>query len=368
MGFWPGKYVIGLTGSIGTGKSVVRHMLEQMGALGIDADTLAHRVYARGTAGIEMIRQTFGEDMIGADGEVDRLVLAQRVFQDGKALAALERIVHPLVIDLVNALIERAPQKMIVVEAIKLLETELASHCDAVWVVATSPEVQLQRLVQERHMSEEAARTRIDAQLSQEERIRLATVVIPNDGSLAETWQQVRIAWEQTLPVEYRTNPGIPIQISSSVGMGDIRIAGLADIEDLTAFFSGFENIPDVDLFKYIIRNTIHVLRIDEKIRAALVWHTENLVACGLDFHIQPGMPLDEVFQVLVTVMEIEARRRLCEVSVFPSLENNGFPAEVFTELGYELTCFENIQRLAWKEQLLKTMNSAAQFYLKALS
>lgn len=367
MGFWPGKFVIGLTGSIGTGKSVIRHMLEQMGALGVDADTLAHRVYARGTTGIGRIRETFGEDVITLDGEVDRLLLARRVFQDGQAMEDLERIVHPLVIDLVNDLIERAPQKVIVVEAIKLLETELASHCDAVWVVATSPEVQLQRLVQDRHMSTEAARARIDAQLSQEKRIRHASAVITNDGSLADTWQQVSAAWENTIPAIFREDAPISRHVTLSLGEGEVAMARTGDAVELREFFSNSDILAGEDPIRLVSRSTLFLLRIDNRIRACLMWNAENLVACTQAFHVNLDLPADEVFRALFVSMEVEARRRLCEVSIFPYMEEVGFPAEVLIERGYEPSSLAELERAAWREQVQKTMPSAKRFYFKPL-
>lgn len=367
MGFWPGKYVIGLTGSIGTGKSVIRHMLEQLGALGIDADTLAHRVYARGTTGNERIRDTFGEDVITPEGEVDRLLLARRVFQDAQAMEDLERIVHPLVIDLVNDLIVRAPQKVIVVEAIKLLETELASHCDAVWVVATSPEVQLQRLVQDRHMSAEAARARIDAQLSQAERIRHASVVITNDGSLADTWQQVSAAWENTIPAKFRKDAPISRHVTLSLGEGEVAMARLADAAELSGIFSNSGTLAGEDPIRLVSRSTLFLLRIDNRIRACLMWNAENLVACAQAFHVNLALPVDDVFHALVISMEVEARRRLCEVSIFPRMEKDGFPTEVLIELGYKPVILAELDRAAWREQAQKTMPSAKRIYFKPL-
>ena len=97
MSKWAGKYVIGLTGNIGTGKSVVRRMLEHMGAFGIDADALSHRAIAKGAPGYQKVIDTFGRWVVGADGEIDRVKLGRLVFTDKEALAQLEAIIHPLV-------------------------------------------------------------------------------------------------------------------------------------------------------------------------------------------------------------------------------------------------------------------------------
>lgn len=158
MAKWAGKYVIGLTGNIGTGKSVVRRMLEHLGAYGIDADALSHRAIARGAPGYQPIVAAFGRWVLGSDGEIDRSKLGRLVFSDPEALITLERIVHPLVNQAVNFLAQRAGQKVIVIEAIKLLESSLVANCDSVWVTYAAPQIQIARLVQKRHMSEADAR------------------------------------------------------------------------------------------------------------------------------------------------------------------------------------------------------------------
>jgi dephospho-CoA kinase len=130
---WPGKYVIGLTGNIGTGKSVVRKMLEHLGAYGIDADALSHRAIANGAPGFQPVVDTFGRWLLDPQGQIDRAKLGKLVFNDSEAMKRLEAIVHPLVRQAVEVLATRASQPTIVVEAIKLLEGNLRAACDSVW-------------------------------------------------------------------------------------------------------------------------------------------------------------------------------------------------------------------------------------------
>ena len=108
MSRWPGKYVIGLTGNIATGKSVVRKMLEHLGGYGIDADALAHRAMAKGAPGYPLVLKTFGEWILDEEGQIDRVLLAKIAFSDPQALERLETIVHPLVAHAVDLLIRRA--------------------------------------------------------------------------------------------------------------------------------------------------------------------------------------------------------------------------------------------------------------------
>ena len=192
------KCIIGLTGNIATGKSEVRRMLERLGAYAIDADALAHEVMRRGTPVWEAVVREFGSRILRPDGEIDRPRLGSIVFADPAALARLEAIVHPAVIARTEELIRQAQEPVVVVEAIKLLESGMGERlCDSVWVVTCPREQQVARLMRSRGLSREEALLRINAQPSQEEKIARADVVIDNSGSLDDTWQQVRAAWER---------------------------------------------------------------------------------------------------------------------------------------------------------------------------
>ncbi len=125
MSNWPGKNIIGLTGNIATGKSVVRRMLEHLGAYTIDADALSHRVISKGAPGYQPVLETFGKWLLDKDGQINRSKLGHLVFADKEALTQLENIVHPYVNQAIDILVKRASQKVIVIEAIKLIESGL---------------------------------------------------------------------------------------------------------------------------------------------------------------------------------------------------------------------------------------------------
>lgn len=194
---WPGVTVIGLTGNIGTGKSTVMRMLAELGATVIDADGLAHEVIAPGTPGWQQVVDAFGQEIIAADGAIDRARLGAIVFSDPAALARLEAIIHPLVIHEADRRISAIRQGVVVIEAIKLIEAGMHRDCDALWVVTCRPEQQVARLMRDRGMSEVEARRRIAAQPPQSEKVALADVVIDNSGALEETRAQVEAAWKR---------------------------------------------------------------------------------------------------------------------------------------------------------------------------
>ena len=152
MSAWRDKYAIGLTGNIATGKSVVRKMLEHLGAYGIDADVLSHRAIMKGSPGFQPVVDNFGRWVLGVNGEIDRSKLADLVFKSPDAMMQLETIIHPLVRQALDVLVQRTNNRIVVIEAIKLLESEMHELCDQVWVTMSSTELQLERLMEKRNL------------------------------------------------------------------------------------------------------------------------------------------------------------------------------------------------------------------------
>ena len=195
MSRFPDKYVIGLTGNIAVGKSLVRQMGQHLGAYPIDADALVHQAMAPGAPAYKPIVDMFGQFILNPDKSINRAALGQIVFANPVALQRLEAVTHPVVRQAISALIQRAKQKVVIVEAIKLLEGELINVVDEVWVVNAKAETQYRRLLSKRGMTPDEAKKRILAQNSQNDKLKLANVVIENDSDVEQTWKQVQTAW-----------------------------------------------------------------------------------------------------------------------------------------------------------------------------
>ncbi|MFN8634827.1 MAG: dephospho-CoA kinase [Chloroflexota bacterium] len=182
---------IGLTGNIACGKSTVGRLLVARGAEYVDADRLVHALMEPGTPENDRIVERFGPEVRAADGRIDRARLGGIVFADPAALKELEAILHPGVRAEIRRRMAASTAPILVVDAIKLLESGLAREMDAVWVVTCPRAEQVRRLMTERGLTAEQAEVRISAQGSQEEKARQATVVISNGGTLEETERQV---------------------------------------------------------------------------------------------------------------------------------------------------------------------------------
>ncbi|MFC5214715.1 dephospho-CoA kinase [Streptomyces coerulescens] len=189
---------VGLTGGIGAGKSEVSRLLVEHGAVLIDADRIAREVVAPGTPGLAAVVEAFGEEVLAADGSLDRPKLGSIVFADADRLAALNAIVHPLVGARSRELEEAAAEDAVVVHDVPLLtENGLAPLYDVVVVVDAGQDTQLDRLVRLRGMTAEDARARMAAQATREQRREIADIVIDNDVPLEELQRRVKDVWDE---------------------------------------------------------------------------------------------------------------------------------------------------------------------------
>ncbi len=191
--------IIGLTGNIACGKTAVGQMLLELGAERyIDADAVVHSLYTSGQPIALKVAQAFGEEVMAADGSVDRKALGAIVFQDPAALRRLEAIVHPAVATALNREIAAVSARGIaIIDAVKLLEGGYGAFCQSKWLVICSEEQELARLIARNALSAEEAWARIRAQPAVAPRLALVDEVIDNGGSLEQTRRQVVSALER---------------------------------------------------------------------------------------------------------------------------------------------------------------------------
>jgi dephospho-CoA kinase len=191
----PSPFVIGLTGPIASGKSTVADMLRQRGAEVIDADRVYRSLLNPGSDLWRRVVDRFGSAIVRSDGEIDRAALGVMVFADPEALADLDRITHPAVVAEIRSLIAESGAPLVVLEAVKLAQSGLASDVDALWLVTADPEVRLRRLMSRSGLDEASASARIAAAPDPIPDGVEVAATIDNSDDLASTADAVDDAW-----------------------------------------------------------------------------------------------------------------------------------------------------------------------------
>lgn len=192
---------VGLTGSIGVGKSFVLDVLRELGARTIDADQVARECVEPGTPGLAGVVREYGEGVLNADGSLDRAKLGAIVFGDEAKREKLNSILHPFIIARQDEIIERwereTPDAIAIIDAALMIESGGYKRFDKLIVVHCEPEIQLQRLMKRNHLSRDEAELRVKSQMSQEEKMKYADYLIDTSGEFENTRTQVEALWRK---------------------------------------------------------------------------------------------------------------------------------------------------------------------------
>jgi dephospho-CoA kinase len=364
----PGKYIIGLTGNIATGKSVVRRMLEHLGAYTIDADALAHRAIAKGAPGYQPVVDQFGRFFLDDNGQIDRAKLGQLAFSNPEALQTLERIVHPLVEHAVDLLIQRSSQRVVVIEAIKLLEGRMVDKCDAIWTSVAPELIQKTRLMQKRGMTEREARQRIQTQPLQDAKVAAANVVIQNTGSFEDTWKQVVVAWKVISPIS-DTNP----VVTHPAGIGEFAVqrgrprdsASIAAL--ITRLSDGNRLLTADDIMAAFGEKAFLLLMAQSQLVGLAGWQVENLVARTTELYLDPAVSLPGALKTLITEVERASQDLQCEASLLFLPPPLTMQENVWKDLGYNRREPQALGVQAWQDAALESQPSNTILYFKQL-
>ena len=368
MSNWPGKYVIGLTGNIATGKSVVRRMLEHLGAYTIDADALSHRVITKGAPGYQPVLNTFGTWVLNKDGQIDREKLGRLVFADAQALKQLEDIIHPYVRQAIDILVRRASQPVVVIEAIKLLESGLQDLCDSIWVTDAPQHVQIERLIRKREMSPETALQRVHAQSAQKQKLAAADVIITNTGSYENLWRQVSEAWKRASPSQ---ETGAFPQVASKAGEFSVQRGRPHDAKKIAQLMThlsrGRRTMDEGKVMEAFGDKAFLLLQMDNELVGIAGWQVENLVARTTDLFLDPKAEADQALPLMIAEMERASSDLQCEASlIFPPIDLVGFDA-VWKQLGYERRSPEMLGVQAWTDAANESMPQGSALFFKQL-
>jgi len=406
-------YLIGLTGNLGSGKSTVRRTLERLGARGLDADALAHLAMRRGSPVWFNLVKTFGFDILTFTGKIDRRKLGARVFSNPDALRQLEAITHPAVRDMFKDWLRQVETPIVVVEAIKLIESGMHEWCDAIWVVQTAPETQIERVVRDRQMHRDDARARLATQGSLESKLRLATVVIDNNGDEKFTRAQVERAWsainlttardksawlwgsaaiqtstplapptepkpEPAIPaesvpvsIEPSPSPALPIETPGLADIIEVRRARRSDLAALSVALGKRENHNEPLTHEQVIKRFgergYRIALSGGRVIALAAWEAENLVAVMRETWAESESAIAEALPQLFDLIEQDARALLCEVSMI-LLEASAAPSigEQALAHGYAVRELSALHRL-WVPVVQERLRSGDQILVKQL-
>ena len=187
--------VVGLTGGIASGKTVVSKMLKDLGALIIDADEISREVVAPQTRCWEKLVSSFGKEILQEDLTLDRKKLADRVFNNPKELLTLNSLIHPEIMERIDdrllAIKEKNPELIVIIDAALIIETGMYEKYDKLIVVCAGEKTQIERILHRDELSQDEAKKRIHSQLPLRDKIKIADFVIENEGALSKTKEQV---------------------------------------------------------------------------------------------------------------------------------------------------------------------------------
>ena len=368
MSEWSGKYVIGLTGNIATGKSVVRQMLEHLGAYTIDADALSHRAMVKGAPAYQPIVDHFGKWILTDDGEIDRGKLGNLVFGVPDALKALEEIVHPFVGGAVDLLVKRSTQDVVVIEAIKLLEGDLAGKCDSIWVADAPESLQVSRLVSKRKFTEEDATRRVRSQNSQKAKIDAADVVIDNTGSFEDLWKQVVAGWEKVTNTS-EEEPAAESQPETKTGDFVVKRGHPRDSEAIASLMSrlGGNPMTSGDVMAAFGEKAFFILKLGENVVGLAGWQVENLVTRTTDLYITPEVSLEGALKMLIEEIETASQALQSEASLFFLNEDLASKEAIWKTLGYEKRLPKSLGVQAWHDAAKEVLTPEKTLYFKQL-
>lgn len=384
---YPNKYVIGLTGNIAVGKSVVRQMLQHLGAYTVDADSMAHQTMSPGAPAYKPVVETFGKMVIGSDGRINRTALGNIVFSNPIALEKLESITHPIIRKAIDTLIKRSKQRVVVIEAIKLLEGDLKDACDTIWVVNSTPQTQYRRLLSKRKMSEADAKKRILSQNKQATKLKQANVVIQNDGNIEDTWKQVQFQWSEIRKaLTANTTPSTPTppaksgqsapakaapaQPAESIDAPEPKVVsadgivvkrGMPSNAQLIADFitkSSDTTVSRMDVMMSFGQKSYLLAQQGEEVIAALMgWTVENLVTRMDEFYLDGSAPIAQTIQLVIQAIEDASKELQSEVAfVFLSNTTHADQIKAFQGGGYEPIVLRDIKVPAWREAVEETV------------
>jgi len=295
-------FVIGISGSIGSGKSLIRHLLAMRGVMPLDADELTHFLLMKGKAGYQEVVRNFGETYLDNSGNLDRARLGTDVFGNPRSLQKLESLLHPLVSKTVHSILQKSSSPLIALEAIKLYTSDLTQLCDSRWFVTATPAAQRERLKRTRGMDDKAITERLHQQHFPKE--MSIDHYIENSCLVGDVAQQIEIIWKDMLQETHGFEQVIEC-LAETINMPVLSIDSLATIDAkmqgyLAEFLPSHQRIPDGDFAQRVILSRTFLSPLENS-DDMLVWQFDHfntririLINDKKDDNLQNGLEILE--------------------------------------------------------------------------
>jgi dephospho-CoA kinase len=335
------SFVIGITGNIATGKSVIRRMLENAGAFTIDADFIAHRMLYPGGPAYQAVIDAFGPHILMENHTISNKKLGEIVFCDPQQLKQLESLIHPPVINTILARIQAAKRPLVVVEAIKLLEAGLGAYCDSIWVSHASFEHQVARLLETRGLTPEDAKTRINAQTAQSLKLSQADVIINTETSFKDTWRRTRKALNDTI----HSLIDAPLHINNSDGYSLNPVSRKPD-SLLESFWRKHTGEVPEKLYEQLGMRKVLLITHKDRVLAFIICETWNFSTSLIN--VFPHQMLKSQPALVLDAFEQHARINQSEILLIPTSIGDGIRDQMAAS-GFTDQSLDDFNYPAWQ-------------------
>ena len=344
------SFIIGITGNIATGKSVIRRMLENAGAFTMDADFLAHRMLYPGGPAYQPVIDTFGSQILMDDRMISNRKLGEIVFNHPQRLQQLENLIHPPVINTILARINETQHPLVAVEAIKLLEAGLSSYCDSIWASHASFDHQVARLLKTRGLTEEEAKTRINAQTAQSLKLNQADVIINTETSFKDTWRRTRQALNDTI----HSTRDLPLNINNLDGYALEPVSQIPD-SHMEAVWQKLTGQDPASLYEQLGMRKVLLITLKDRFSAIIVCESWNFTTVLLK--VLPTQMLTTHSELILGAFEQHARINQSEVLLVPNAIGDGIINHVKTS-GFNNQSIDQFTYPAWRMGAIKVLSN----------
>jgi dephospho-CoA kinase len=354
---WMGKYVIGITGNIATGKSTVRKLLEHLGAYSFAIEMITKRALSKEGPLYPKVAQIFGTWIFDENGRLQHDRLASLLFSDPTLKIRLDSMVNPVINNAIDILVRNAKRSVIVIESKKLLDMELAAGCDSIWVITSPDGTQVQRLVSDRGLSEAEARQRIMIEAPEAYKTRAANVVIENVNDIGYTWEQVKEAWYQ-LP-----KPKEPVLASRTPLDPDgltVRLGMPQDADEIARFITratlGKQQITHADVMRDLGEKAFVLIEAESGIVGIVGWRSDANVGCVDELYFDTELKIENVIPILMQSIEELSHEMLSEVIILILPPYLARFTSTWLSQGYHSVTIQGLQRVEWQEAALNCL------------